>query len=732
MSKFLWSYLLISPAVLGATLVVSSSAMAADAQQAADAVNPAVAKAETAETSEAKLNALAAVSETTAASEPVEEISQVAGSETHAAIEDSATAATEIAIVGANTAPAEAEPQAASQPTSESLAAVEPTVAQPVENSAPAAQLEIPAPAATALPEQIGAVQLETPAPAVAESAEQSLPQPAESLAQTAAPQEQNPAATLEQLNEYSSEGAASGETQGQVTSVSQLSDVRPTDWAFQALQSLVERYGCIAGYPDGTFRGNRAMTRYEFAAGLNACLDKVSELIRGGTGNFATRDDLAALQRLQEEFAAELATLRGRVDALEARTSELEANQFSTTTKLTGEAIFALSDDFGGNVGLFGTDNRRVGSDNNEAVFQQRVRLNLNTSFTGRDLLLTRLQVGNGRNFNLGATSEGTQTWNVVGRTDNVVALDTLLYKFPVGQRLNVSLIANAGVWDDIMPTVNPYFEDFDGGNGALSAFGQRNPIYRLGGGAGIGFDYAFGGRGLLGGVFGPTSLSFGYLASNAASPVKGAGLLNGDYAAMGQLTFTPGRNLQVAFNYNHGYFNRGNFGFDNGLGNGIDTLGGFTGTGVANSLNGLSEGFDGFRARKVVTNSYGAQASLRLSPRFILGGWAGLTNARILGIGDARIWNYAVTLALPDLGKEGNLLGLVVGREPYLDKLEASRSLRSFRNDDSYHVEGFYKFQLSDNISVTPGVIWVTNPNQDDRNDDIIIGTLRTTFTF
>ncbi|AFZ07429.1 cyanobacterial porin [Oscillatoria nigro-viridis PCC 7112] len=733
MSKFLWSYLLISPAVLGATLVVSSSAMAADAQQAADALNPAVAKAETAETaetSEAKLNALAAVSETTAASEPVKEISQAAGSETHAAIEDSATAAPESAIVGANTAPAEANPQAASQPTSESLAAVEQTVAQPVENSAAAAQLEIPAPAATALPEQIGAVQLETPAPVVAESAEQSLPQPAESLAQTAAPQEQNPAATLEQLNQYSSEGAAGGETQGQVTSVSQLSDVRPTDWAFQALQSLVERYGCIAGYPDGTFRGNRAMTRYEFAAGLNACLDKVSELIRGGTGNFATKEDLAALQRLQEEFAAELATLRGRVDALEARTAELEANQFSTTTKLTGEAIFALSDDFGGNVGLFGRDERRVGSNNNEAVFQQRVRLNLNTSFTGRDLLLTRLQVGNGRNFNLGATSEGTQTWNVVGRTDNVVALDTLLYKFPVGPRLNVTLAANNVVWDDFIPTVNPYFEDFDGGNGSLSAFGQRNPIYRLGGGAGIGFDYAFGGRGLLGGVFGPTSLSFGYLASNAASPARGAGLTNGDYTAMGQLTFTPGRNLQVAFNYNHGYFNRGNFGFDNGFG--ASVAGGFTGTGVANSLNGLSEGFDGFRARKVVSNSYGAQASLRLSPRFILGGWAGLTNARILGIGDARIWNYAVTLALPDLGKEGNLLGIVVGREPYLDKLEAPSSLRSFRNDDSYHVEGFYKFQLSDNISVTPGVIWVTNPNQDDRNDDIIIGTLRTTFTF
>lgn len=721
MSKFLWSYLLISPAVLGATLVVSSSAIAADAQPAADATVAQTAKTAIAEISEAKLNALAAVPQGTA-TETIEAISQVPGDEIKAAkVATDAEAASDKAIA-ANTVTESANPKTASEPVSASLAAVEATVVeQPATSALEAAQ-----------PEQISATQPTTTIPSVVESAQPSLPKPAEAVAQTAAPATPNPSATLQQLSQYSTEGAADSETEAQVTSVSQLSDVRPTDWAFQALQSLVERYGCIAGYPDGTFRGNRAMTRYEFAAGLNACLDKVNELIRAGTTNLATKQDLAALQRLQEEFAAELATLRGRVDALEARTSELEANQFSTTTKLTGEAIFALSDDFGGSAGFFGRDRRRIGSNNNEAVFQQRVRLNLNTSFTGRDLLLTRLQVGNGRNFNFGATSEGTQTWNIVGRTDNVFALDSLLYKFPVGDRLNVTLSANAGVWDDIMPTVNPYFEDFDGGNGSLSAFGQRNPIYRLGGGAGIGFDYAFGGRGLLGGVFGPTSLSFGYLASNAANPSKGAGLFNGDYAAMGQLTFTPGRNLQVALNYNHGYFSRGNFGFDNGLSNGVGNLGGFTGTGVANSLNGLSDGFTGFRGRKVVSNSYGAQASLRLSPRFIVGGWGGLTNARILGIGDAKIWNYAVTLAFPDLGKEGNLLGFVLGREPYLDKLEAASSLRSFRNDTSWHLEGFYKYQLTDNISVTPGVVWITNPNQDKGNDDIIIGTLRTTFTF
>lgn len=128
------------------------------------------------------------------------------------------------------------------------------------------------------------------------------------------------------------------------VTSVSQLSDVRPTDWAFTALQSLVERYGCIAGYPDSTFRGKQATSRYEFAAGLNACLDKINEIISAGLADKVSKEDLATLQKLQEEFAAELATLRGRVDALDAKTAKLEAQQFSTTTKLTGEVIFSAT----------------------------------------------------------------------------------------------------------------------------------------------------------------------------------------------------------------------------------------------------------------------------------------------------------------------------------------------------------------------------------------------------
>ena len=115
-----------------------------------------------------------------------------------------------------------------------------------------------------------------------------------------------------------------------QVTSVTQFSDVYPTDWAYQALSNLVEQYGCVAGYPNGTFRGNRAMTRYEAAALLNACLDRITEVT----------DEL---RRLLKEFETELAILRGRVDGLEARVGELEATQFSTTTKLKGSTHWVL-----------------------------------------------------------------------------------------------------------------------------------------------------------------------------------------------------------------------------------------------------------------------------------------------------------------------------------------------------------------------------------------------------
>ncbi len=275
----------------------------------------------------------------------------------------------------------------------------------------------------------------------------------------------------------------------GQVTSVSQFSDVQPTDWAFQALQSLVERYGCIAGYPNGTFRGNRALTRYEFAAGLNACLDRVNELIATASADLIKKEDLSTLQRLQEEYSAELGTLRGRVDALEARTAELESNQFSTTTKLSGEVIFGLSQAFGDKIAV--TSGKPTSKLSSNTTFSDRVRLSLNTSFTGSDQLQTRLQATN-TFYNKDITGTHMTRLGFDGGSSpggNGVTVDKLNYAFNPTKTVRVKIDAIGAELNENVNVFNPDF--YSSGKGALSRYGRFSPIYRLAGdGAGITFN--------------------------------------------------------------------------------------------------------------------------------------------------------------------------------------------------------------------------------------------------
>jgi hypothetical protein len=516
----------------------------------------------------------------------------------------------------------------------------------------------------------------------------------------------------LAQINRSSREN----NTSPQVTSVSQLSDVQPTDWAFQALQSLVERYGCIAGYPNGTYRGNRALSRYEFAAGLNSCLDRVNELIATATADMVTKQDLAKLQRLQEEFSAELATLRGRVDSLEARTAELEANQFSTTTKLKGEAIFAFTDTFGNETGKA-----------NRAVFQDRVRLGLETSFTGRDILTTRLAAGNATGFDLrdtantpisgsknavtnpGSNGMGRQTFEVGSTNNNSVKIDKLTYEAPIGPA-RVYLAASGGQHSDYAAVNNPYFFDkTDGGKGALSTFASESPIYRIGGGSGIALNVPFGKAGDS--FLKPSSLTLGYLASNANDPSPSNGLFDGNYAALGQLNFNVGNRLALAATYVHGYQKANSSLFDSGLGGSA-----VVGTSQANTPTVVGSSS---------SNSYGISAAIKPSQKLSLSGFVSYHDVIPEGPGVSReAWSYGAGLALPDFGKKGNVLGIFGGAQPY--------SLSTGVSQTPYQVEGFYKYQVSDNISVTPGVIWLTSAGQAANSNDAFIGTLRTTFSF
>lgn len=480
----------------------------------------------------------------------------------------------------------------------------------------------------------------------------------------------------------------APNELEGQVTSVSQLSDVQPTDWAFQAIQSLVERYGCIAGYPDGTFRGNRAATRYELAAALNACLDQISD-------RFSTKEDLSTIKALQEEFKTELATLKGRVDGLEARTKTLEAQQFSTTTKLSGQVVFSLMNAFG--------DRKADGSGDpvgDNTIFTDRVRLIFDTSFSGKDLLKIRLQAGNTPDT---FDTTGTRMTRLAfgSPSDNQFSVNQLEYRFPLGNKGTVFVEA-IGFLDLFVPTLNALDGDF---NTVLSSFGLRSPIYFQSGLSGVGFNYDVTKRINIGG---------GYLAGAPIANGAPSGLFDGPYGAMIQATFRPVDKFSFALTYVRAY--------DDGSGNAPP--GAFFGSENATFP---------FGTVPTAMNSYGFQTQYRFSPRFIASAWAALTQAEAKSGpnkgANADVLNWALTLAFPDLGKQGSLGGFVFGQP---SKVINNDIVALEDRDTSFHIEAFYRYQINDNIGITPGIIVITDPEHNSSNDTTILGIVRTTFSF
>ncbi|MEO1211849.1 MAG: iron uptake porin, partial [Cyanobacteria bacterium J06638_20] len=137
-------------------------------------------------------------------------------------------------------------------------------------------------------------------------------------------------------------------------------------------------------------------------------------------------------------------------------------------------------------------------------------------------------------------------------------------------------------------------------------------------------------------------------------------------------------------------------------------------------------------------VFNSYGLSANFTIADQFQIGGWVNYTDGRVFNgdqaaLGDGSYWSYAATLGVSDLGVDGSLLGLIVGVPPYIENYDfANNLLPDFDSDVALYVEGFYRIPISDNIAITPSVIFVDNVNNDDANDGIVIGALRTTFRF
>ena len=471
------------------------------------------------------------------------------------------------------------------------------------------------------------------------------------------------PAVNAAELNTEDVNKYASAE---QVTSITQFSDVRPTDWAYQALENLVQRYGCVAGYPNLTFVGGQSMTRYEAAALLNACLDRVTE----------TTDEL---QRLLAEFKTELAVLTARVDGLDAKVGQLEATQFSTTTKLKGEATFVL----GGVPGLETNDGGNVGN----TTFNYDLRLNFDTSFTGKDLLRTRLRSGNFSSDPFGSSSSLFKL-DKAESTDNSVNIDRLYYQFPVSK--SVTLTAGPLVRNTEMAWVPSAYKseilDFFAVAGAPGVYNKAT-------GAGFGAQYV-GKNGIVAGL--------NYVAQNGGDSETGV------FDSDGALNFLA----QVGYKASN-------------WGVGVGYRYGSEGT-RPRSYNGLlgANGalVDGQESNAVALNAYWQPSQSGWVPSISAAyGYNGVSGTPGSG-GATNSDSWMVGLQWSDVFARGNSAGIAYGQAPTTETAGV---------DDATLLEIFYKFQVTDNISITPALFYVDN-NQRYQDSNKWGGVIQTKFTF
>lgn len=483
---------------------------------------------------------------------------------------------------------------------------------------------------------------------------------------------------------------------EGQVTSVNQLKDVQPSDWAFEALRSLIERYGVIAGHLDGTFRGNHTMTRYEFASALNVALARINELIATGTAERVSYEDLAILQRLQEEFTAELLTLRNRVDGLEARTAELEASQFSTTTKLTGQVIMAVnSGGFEGDEIVSPTGTIITNEDPNPTVLY-RASLTLDTSFFGTDVLRILIDTGsNGALDNAAGVLEpnfgSVLDFSVKPPRSDDLGLSRLFYTFKPFQNFTVSL------GPDIRPTdyvdrnsyANLGFRDF-----TTLAFTNNYILFPVNGpSAGAAIDWNPGGgafkvRAVYAAAEAGNPGSQGFVRAAAPftrllHPSEGGelGLFGDTYQGMAELEYSPSRAFALRLQYSGGRV------FDNHF----DVI--------------------------------GANIELAISPQVAVFGRYSYGSYDDTAFGDVEPNYWMVGVAVRDLLKPGAFAGIAAG-QPFLESAVGNATQTNF--------EAFYNFLITDNITLTPLVQVITNAGNQDSNGTIVTGTLRTVFSF
>ncbi|MDY7013089.1 MAG: iron uptake porin [Cyanobacteriota bacterium] len=540
------------------------------------------------------------------------------------------------------------------------------------------------------------------------------------------------------------------------VTSVEQLRDVRPTDWAWQALQSLADRYGCLEGYADGTFRGNRALSRYEFAAGLNACLNQIHGSLTHVADSLINTDDLETIETLQAQFSKELATLSSQIDDLDIRSDRLESQNFSPTTTLNGQTWLNFTGaSSGGNVRFEGlpnapADDRFVGGRDQAGnpLVQQADRasptlstltwLTLNTSFTGRDTLSMTLAAGNGSSPINEFVSAGffatygnpytDQSANVaIGQT--TLTLQDLFYSVPLNDDLQLTVGSRISWFSYFDFNRFTYFLT-GAGSFASAASSQSSPTFW---GAGAVLEWAVDPQWRLAAAYLGENIAylppeFGF--NTASNP--SFGLFGGTYSATTELAYTPNDDLNLRLRYTYSRLQA--YGGQVGGSNAAPLPYGYVDAGPGFSVfdpatgNVTSGGLDAAYSHTVAFNF-----DWLLTPRFGIFGRYSYGNTNLRPIGRAvNTQAFQVGVGFPDLGKPG-ALGVLTWVVP-MDILQGRQYFVSGGGNGGtiHELEASYYYPLSDNLAIVPSFYAIVNSNNFNGNPNIYVGNLRAQFSF
>jgi hypothetical protein len=251
------------------------------------------------------------------------------------------------------------------------------------------------------------------------------------------------------------------------------------------------------------------------------------------------------------------------------------------------------------------------------------------------------------------------------------------------------------------VLTANSPYF---DAGRGALSRFTEASPAFKLGRlDSGVGFDWL---------VADTVRFQGAYGVRNSSDPEGGRGLFNSEHSAWGaQFLLKPAPTLLAGLSYLNAYSGNGR----------LDT---FTGSFIADTNSFINE-----PAR---IQAASGTLQWRFAPDLTFSTWGAWFFSDALDSSARATTNtYLFALGYSDpFGREGDLLALLFGQPPRL--VDGEHLTFGEDEDTSLHFELFYRWRASDRLSITPGVVVVTNPEHNADNAALVVGTIRTTFRF